>query len=101
MITDYSSVFFDFGYLRKPVIYFQYDKEEFFSGQLYNEGYFDYENMGFGPVCYNLNDLIENIINVIEKDCKNDDKYLNRIDNFFKFHDDKNCERVLNEIEKI
>ena len=29
MITDYSSVAFDFGFLYKPVIYYQFDKERF------------------------------------------------------------------------
>lgn len=49
LITDYSSTPMDFAYLRKPVIYAQFDKEKFFSGEhTYEKGYFDYENDGFG-----------------------------------------------------
>ena len=29
MITDYSSVAFDFSFLNKPVIYYQFDRNEF------------------------------------------------------------------------
>ncbi|EJD2713917.1 CDP-glycerol glycerophosphotransferase family protein, partial [Campylobacter coli] len=31
MITDYSSVAFEMAYLEKPVIYYQFDKEDFFN----------------------------------------------------------------------
>lgn len=98
LITDYSSVFFDFCYLKKPVIYLQHDRKEFFEGQLYNEGYFDYKKMGFGPVCSTLDSAVEAIINCIENDCKMPEKYLKRVSNFYSFHDDKNCERVFKEI---
>ena len=29
LVTDYSSVFFDVAFLRKPVVYYQFDEEEF------------------------------------------------------------------------
>ena len=32
LITDYSSVAFDMAYLNKALIYYQFDKEAFFSG---------------------------------------------------------------------
>ncbi len=101
LITDYSSVFFDFAYLKKPVIYLQHDRKEFFEGQLYNEGYFDYNKMGFGPVCKNLDQAVNAIIECVENGCKLEKKYANRIDSFFTYHDDKNCERVFKEIEKL
>ena len=31
MVTDYSSAIFDFAYLQKPVIYYQFDREDFFA----------------------------------------------------------------------
>lgn len=43
LVTDYSSVFFDFAYLEKPVIFYQFDEEKFRQGQ-YGAGYFDYHN---------------------------------------------------------
>lgn len=98
MVTDYSSVLFDFTYLRKPVVYSQFDKEEFFEAQIYDEGYFNYENDGFGPVCYDLESTVNEIIKLIENDCELDQKYSDRIESFYAFNDKKNCERIFNEI---
>ncbi len=101
LITDYSSVYFDFGYLKKPVLYFQPDRETFYEGQIYNKGYFDYNTMGFGPCCTDYDDFIKELINLIKKDCKLEKKYEKRIDDFFTYHDANNCERVYNKIKKL
>ena len=50
LVTDYSSVFFDVAFLRKPVVYYQFDEEEFRKYH-YQKGYFDFRRDGFGPVC--------------------------------------------------
>lgn len=50
LITDYSSIAFDFAYQNKPVLYYQFDKDDFYNGNhTYTEGYFSYEENGFGP----------------------------------------------------
>ena len=100
MITDYSSVAFDFAYTKKPVIYVQVDREEFFAGQVYEPGYFSYDNDGFGPVCYDYEQTVAAIIKAIENDCRMEEKYLNRVENFFGDLGESNCENVLNEILK-
>ena len=91
----------DFGYLEKPVIYYQSDRDDFYKGQVYQKGYFDYDTMGFGPCYTEYDKFINGLIKIIENDCKIEKKYLNRIHKTFKFHDTKNCERVYNEIEKL
>ena len=101
LITDYSSVPFDFAYLRKAIIYTQFDKKNFFQSHTYTQGYFSYEKDGFGPVLYNYEDTINEIIKSIKDNCKVEKKYLNRINNFYTYDDKKNCERVYNEIKKI
>ena len=101
MVTDYSSVYFDFGYLKKPVIYYQEDREKFFEGQVYQKGYFDYDTMGFGPCYTDYDKFIDNLIKIIKNDCVLDKKYLNVINSTFKYYDTKNCERVYNEIMKL
>lgn len=101
LITDYSSTFFDFAYLNKPVIYYQYDQDEFYDMQVYNKGYFEYEKNGFGPVCKEYDELINQIIKTVENDCKIEEKYLKRIESFYTYHDDKNCDRVYEEIMKL
>lgn len=100
MVTDYSSVLFDFAYLRKRVLYTQFDKEAFFQAQTYDEGYFKYERDGFGPVCYDYEATIKAMIDAVREDCVNPDVYLQREDAFFAFHDRENSRRILEAIQK-
>lgn len=100
LITDYSSVFFDFGYLKKPVIYYQADQDSFYKGQVYEKGYFDYDKMGFGPCLTDYNKFVNELIKMINNDCKIEKKYVNRIEKTFKFNDVKNCKRIYEEIVK-
>lgn len=94
MVTDYSSTFFDFCYLRKPVIYAQFDQKDFFAGQIYDEGYFKYERDGFGPVCAGYDATIDEIIRFIENGCVLDSEYQKRIDRFYAYNDNQNCKRI-------
>lgn len=95
VVTDYSSVAFDFAYLRKPVVYYQADRDEFFSGaHTYEKGYFDYEKDGFGEVEYSAEALVDRIVEYMENDCKLKEKYQERIDATFPFSDKENCRRV-------
>lgn len=80
LITDYSSVYMDFAYMKKPIIYFQFDYEEYRKKQ-YQEGYFDYYRDGFGPVVSNKEELIEST--KVSMKIGLEDKYLKRINNFF------------------
>jgi len=102
VISDYSSAVFDFAYLQKPVLYFQFDSKDFFeNGHVYTKGYFDYERDGFGEVCYNLETLVSLIIEYVKNDCQLKDKYRKRIDDFFAYNDRNNCQRVYEEIMKL
>lgn len=101
LITDYSSTAFDFAYLRKPILYYQFDKESFFASHTYTEGYFSYENDGFGEVVHEKEDLIALILNYIKTDCRLQKPYEERINKFFAFNDKLNCKRVADEILKI
>ena len=97
LITDYSSIFFDFGYLKKPIIYTQFDYIEYRKLE-YPEGYFKYENDGFGPVYKNINQTVDSIIEHIKNNCSIEEKYLNRIKSFFTFFDSHNSERIYEKI---
>lgn len=102
LVTDYSSVCFDFSYLRKPILHTQYDKDTFFKLQkTYIPGYFNHEKDGFGPVVTKYEDAVNEIIRFIKQDCKLDKKYKQRIENFFEFNDKNNCKRVYKEILKL
>lgn len=95
LLTDYSSVAFDFAYLRKPIVYAQFDKEAFFSGEhSYTQGYFDYERDGFGEVTYDLESTIDALIDGMKHHCQPKEEYLKRINNTFAFSDKNCCQRV-------
>ncbi|WP_186305442.1 CDP-glycerol glycerophosphotransferase family protein, partial [Campylobacter coli] len=93
MITDYSSVAFEMAYLNKPVIYYQFDHEEFFSSHTYQKGYFNYKKDGFGPVVKDEEKLFKELENLIRNDCKPFGIYKDNIDSTFAFKDGKCCER--------
>ena len=95
IITDYSSAAFDFSYLRKPMIYSQFDADTFFAGNhAYTKGYFDDKEHGFGEVETTLEGTVDRIIEYMENGCKLKDFYQKRIENFFAFDDKNNCKRV-------
>lgn len=102
MLTDYSSVAFEMGYLQKAVIYYQFDKQEVFSGDhIYQKGYFDYELDGFGPVEENAENVLNCLEDVFSNEGKPAQKYLERMAATFPFRDGKCCERVYNAILEL
>lgn len=99
VITDYSSAVFDFAYLRKPVIYTHFDAQDFFGGKhTIKPGYFDFERDGFGEVEYDLESTVNRIIEYMENGCQLKEKYRQRIDDFFAYNDNNNCQRIYEKI---
>jgi CDP-glycerol glycerophosphotransferase len=99
LITDYSSIFFDYLLLDRPIIFAPFDKEQYVKKD--REFYFNYEEVTPGPKAYSWNDVLE-YIDIFNK---NPLKYKNErqiIKNrFHKYEDTKNCKRVYREIKKI
>lgn len=99
LVTDYSSVAFDYAYMNKKVLYYQFDVKQYRKEQ-YSDGYFNYSNDGFGPVCENFSELKEYIIAFL-KNNQVLDEYNKRINDFFDNKDCNNSERIYNEIIKM
>lgn len=100
LITDFSSVHFDFAYMHKPLIYYQFDEEDFW-GKHYSRGYFSYLEHGFGPVCKTEEEVLDSIRLLLKNNAVMDPYYLKRAAAFFAYSDDKNCERTFEAILKI
>lgn len=100
LITDYSSIFMDIAYRKRPIIYYQFDEKEYRKKQL-PEGYFSYKSNGFGEIFENPQLLIKKIEYYIKNDFKIEEIYSKRMDEFFERKDTNNCQRILEEIEKI
>ncbi|MDO5144135.1 MAG: CDP-glycerol glycerophosphotransferase family protein [bacterium] len=97
LITDYSSVFFDFAYMEKPVLYYQFDEAEY-RARHYAQGYFDYRRDGFGEVATEEDALFDLLEQYLENGCGLKPEYRERIQGFFPLHDQNNCERIYREI---
>ena len=100
MITDYSSVLFDYAYLKKPILFYQFDYDDFRKGQ-YKEGYFDFKNQQLGQPLYQENEVIDAIGRIISNNfeiTEEQDKY---ISDFFTLYDNKNCQRTYEAILRV
>ncbi len=99
MVTDYSSVAFDAGILDKPVVYYQFDRDTFFSGHIYRTGYFDYVADGFGPVADKEDAVLVSLSEAISGN--EDAEYRRRRLSTFPFRDGNSSERLYNAIKSL
>lgn len=93
LITDYSSVFFDFAYMSKPLAYLRFDEERFYATQ-YGRGYFDCRTDGFGPVFDDAAQVVEYIRQKTEDGMCIDDEYACRAEKFFGERTANHCEKT-------
>lgn len=100
LITDYSSVQFDFSYMRKPIILFQFDRNAYRSGHQ-GMGYFDPDRDGFGPVGLDIESVVDKVEDYLARNCELESVYRSRIENFFKYFDRENCRRNFDAIREL
>lgn len=98
LITDYSSIYFDYLLLDKPIIYNPVDINEY--KEKY-DFYSDYEELTAGVKAYNESELLEKISETINgvDNYKEQRKVLR--DRMFRYQDGKNCERVVEWIKSL
>lgn len=58
LITDYSSVMFDYALLKRPIILYCYDLEEYITRR---GMYFDFAELAPGPVCQTIDEVLHYI----------------------------------------
>lgn len=98
LITDYSSVYFDFLLSDKPIIFFPYDMDSYVEQE--KGFYYDYDKFTPGPKCMNWESVVNEIFTFIEG---NDSYKLMRHEICSEVHaykDGAYCERVYNFINK-
>ncbi|MBR6033921.1 MAG: CDP-glycerol glycerophosphotransferase family protein [Clostridia bacterium] len=100
MITDYSSVALDFAYMKKPVIYYQFDEKKFREAQ-YAEGYYSYRNSGLGTVTETCEQTLNELENLYSNNLVMTQEFEEKHNSFFELWDNNNCERVYNVIKNI
>ena len=92
LVSDYSSVAIDFAFLRKPLCYYQADRDQFRERHL-PTGYFDYEKDGFGPVFTKADEVLAWVEDRMNEGISMEDLYTARADAFFAFGPGGYCER--------
>ena len=94
LVTDYSSIVFEFCLLKKPMIFYAYDLEQFRENG--RDFYEDYETMVPGPIVKNQAELLD----AIEKVSDNPEIVEQFVQERFAFTDGKATERLVQHIFK-
>ncbi len=63
LVTDYSSIFFDFLLLDRPIVFLSYDLQDYLREDRCM--YFDYDKMTPGVKCYSCAELEQNMISIV------------------------------------
>ncbi len=97
LISDYSSIAYDFLCAKKPIVLFTYDIEHFRNS---DAGLWDfYETSPVGPFCYTWKEVLEQVKKLLEDDVWFDKREKCRM-LFHPFDDGKNSERVYNAVRE-
>jgi len=97
IITDYSSVFFDYANLKRPMLFYMYDLDEY-QGKL-RDFYFDLSELP-GPIVKTQEELEKEILNINDYEEKYKEKYKKFNDTFNYLDDGQVSKRVINKIFK-
>jgi CDP-glycerol glycerophosphotransferase (TagB/SpsB family) len=98
LISDYSSIIYDFLCAKKPIVLFPYDLEEFKDT---DAGLFDYFfDVPAGPFCYTWDEVVASVTELLKEDTWSEKREVCR-QMFHPFDDGKNSERVYHAVKKL
>ncbi|WP_144469790.1 CDP-glycerol glycerophosphotransferase family protein [Bacillus pumilus] len=97
LITDYSSVSFDVSFMKKPVIYYHFDFDEFFNKGILRSK----EETFLGKIVEDQPTLVSEIIQTMNNHFREKLFVEERRDLILTYTDNKNCERIFNEISSL
>jgi CDP-glycerol glycerophosphotransferase (TagB/SpsB family) len=99
LITDYSSILFDYLLLGKPVIFFPFDMGDYAESD--REFYYEYGNITPGPVVKSWSELADKLKDVLENPEPYSRERENLLDKFNHFKDGDSSARVFGEIREF
>lgn len=99
LITDYSSIFFDWLLSKKPLLHVAFDLEEYIENN--RELYFNYEDIKLGSNFTNWKDVFEFISDNLFENIEYKIKYENLYNFFFSESAIKSSENICKEVKKI
>lgn len=92
LITDYSSVFFDYANLKRPMLFYTYDLEKY--RDMLRGFYLDIETEVPGPLLFTTDEVIDAIKDIDGITEKYADKYVEFYDRFCHIDDGHSSERI-------
>lgn len=98
LISDYSSVLYDFICSGNPIIYFPYDLEDYEKNDAGLEKH--YYTIKLGPMCYSWHEVMKTTFELIENDTWKEQREQGR-KFIHQFNDGKNCERIFYAVTEI
>ena len=102
LVTDFSSIAFEMACLRRPVFYYQYDRDRFYGGDHnWRPGYFDYDRNGFGPVVDSEQALVDALATQMARGGEPAPVYRRRMDAAFPDGAGQACQRVFEAISGL
>lgn len=98
MITDYSSVGFDFSFLHKPILYYQFDQGRFIGKR---PSHLDLENDLPGKIVIDLDEILAEVEKYALTQFRAEDKYVQRSAKFLKYRDRAHNDRIYKAISEF
>jgi CDP-glycerol glycerophosphotransferase (TagB/SpsB family) len=95
LITDYSSVAWDMYYQKKPVIFYQFDIDDY---DMYQGSYIDMETELYGDRVFQTEELINVVKEYIAREFKEKEQFADMRSIYLSHVDKNNCERTYNAI---
>ncbi|WP_312093574.1 CDP-glycerol glycerophosphotransferase family protein [Niallia sp.] len=97
LVTDYSSVAWEMFHMRKPILFYQFDIDEY---NMYQGSYLDMDKDLFGDRAFDLEHLINGIQEYANRDFEEKEEYGKYRKHYFKYVDKNNCKRTFTAIMK-
>ncbi|MEK4298291.1 CDP-glycerol glycerophosphotransferase family protein [Oceanobacillus sp. FSL W8-0428] len=98
MISDYSSVTWDMFYMKKPVLFYQFDYEKY---EAYEGSYIDMETELFGERALNKDELVQLVKEYTENEFQLKPHYEELHGEYFKYVDHDNSQRIFDVIKSL
>lgn len=98
LITDYSSVAWDFSFLHKPVLFYQFDRSRMFRRV---QPHLNLDDELPGPIAANVELLLQELSDQANAGISMPEKFKNRADKFIKYRDRSNSARIFHAISLL
>lgn len=98
MLTDYSSVAFDFSFLHRPVLYYQFDRTRFIGKYA---SHIDLDNELPGPITDSLDGIFQNLFQYGENNFLMKERDVQKADRFIENRDTHSCDRIFQAVTSL